>query len=219
MLSMKLISSDLSPFAVRVRAAIYAKGLDIEIVGPPAAGIKSPEYLAMNPMCRIPVLVLDDGSTLPESETIVEFLEDTFPEKPLRPASAKERAQARLVSRVAELYVMGSSTPLFSQMDPSTRDQAVVDATAAKIKEGVGHLNAVMGDGPYAAGPKFTTADCWLIPQLFMLNVMQAMFGLGDLLADAPKVKAYAEVMKNNPVAQKVTAQQQAGLEAMQAGG
>lgn len=214
---MKLISSDLSPFATRVRAAIYAKGLDIEIAPPPAAGLKSPEYLAMNPMGKIPVLVLDDGTTLPESETIVEYLEDVFPDKPLRPATAEARAKARLISRVAELYIQGASSALFGQMDPSTRDQAVVDAAAAKMKEGVSHLNALMGDGPFAAGKTFTTADCWLIPQLFMITLIQGMFGLGDLLADAPKVKAYAEAMKNNPVAQKLTAEQHTGLAAMQA--
>jgi glutathione S-transferase len=212
---MKLISSDLSPFATRVRAAIYAKGLDVEIIPPPAGGIKSPEYLAMNPMGRIPVLVLDDGTALPESETIVEYLEDAFPERPLRPATARGRAQARLVARVAELYIMANFAALFGQMDPKTRDQAVVAAAAEKIRDGVSHLNAVMGEGPYAAGAQFTTADCWLIPQLFLLNLIQVMFGLGDLLAKAPKVRAYAAAMKNDPLAQRLAAEQQAGLAAM----
>ncbi len=51
---MKLYSLDLSPYAARVRISIYAKKLPIEIVAPPAAGIKSAEYLALNPMGKIP---------------------------------------------------------------------------------------------------------------------------------------------------------------------
>ena len=51
---MKLYSLDLSPYASRVRVSIYAKKLPIEIVAPPAAGIKSAEYLALNPMGKIP---------------------------------------------------------------------------------------------------------------------------------------------------------------------
>src|SRR5580692_4447840 len=99
--AMKLYSVGLSPFAARVRAAIYARDLDIEIVAPPATGTKSPEYLTLNPMGKIPVLVLDDGTTIPESDTIVEYLEDAFAQNPLRPAAPADAAKARLVARVA----------------------------------------------------------------------------------------------------------------------
>jgi glutathione S-transferase len=216
---MKLYSTGLSTYAARVRAAIYAKGLDIEIVPPPAAGIKSPEYLAMNPMGKIPVLVLDDGLAIPESDTIVEYLEDAFPQKPLRPATPEGRAKARLISRVAELYIMDNISTLFGQIDPTTRDQAVVDAAVAKIKDGLSYLNAVMDEGPYATGGRFTTADCWLIPQLLLLQRVQATFGLGDLVAADPKVRAYAEAMQSDPLALKLGAEQEADAAARRAAG
>ena len=76
----------ISPFAARVRAALYYKGLPFTLIAPPAAGLKCPEFLALNPMGKIPLLVLDDGSSLPESETILEYLEDAYPDRPLRPA-------------------------------------------------------------------------------------------------------------------------------------
>jgi glutathione S-transferase len=215
---MKLYSVGLSPFAARVRASIYVKGLDIEIVAPPEAGTKSPEYLALNPMGKIPVLVLDDGTTLPESETIVEYLEDVFPQKPLRPASPEARARARLIARVGELYVWPHISALFPQMNPKTRDQAVVDAAFAGLRQGLVHLEGFLGEGPFAACAAFTTADGWLIPALFFIGMAGGTFGVSDLLAPHAKLTAYAKAMSADPVAQKLTAEMQAGLAAMRGG-
>jgi len=216
---MKLYSVDLSPFAARVRVAIYAKNLPVEIVSPPEAGTKSETYLALNPMGRVPVLVVGDGFALPESDTIVEFLADSFPDSGLLPATPEARAQARLIARVAELYVMPSLQPLFAQMNPQGRDQKVVDEAIEKLKGALVHLNVFMGDGPYAVGETITTADCALIPILFFIQVAGQVFGQGDLLADLLKLSAYAELLKMDPVAQKVVSEMQAGLRARQSGG
>ncbi len=214
---MKLYSVDLSPFAARVRAAIYAKNLPVEIVAPPEGGTKSEEYLSINPMGRVPVLVAGDGFTLPESDTIVEFLADSFPESGLRPETAQGKAQARLIARVAEVYVMPTMQPLFAQMNPAGRDQAVVDDALEKLKAALVHLNVFLGDGPYAAGETLTTADCALIPILFFIQMIGPVFGQGDILADLLKLSDYAERLKMDPTAQKVGSEMMAGLRARQA--
>jgi glutathione S-transferase len=216
---MKLYSANLSPFAARVRIAIYAKNLPVEIVSPPEGGLKSDAYLALNPMGKIPVLTVGDGFALPESETIVEFLADSFPDSGLRPQTPEARAQARLLGRIAELYVLAPMQTLFGQMNPKTRDPAVVDAGVEKLKGALVHLNVFMGDGPYAVGETLTTADCALIPVLFFVQLMGPALGKGDLLADLLKLSAYAELLKMDPVAQKVTSEMQAGLRERQAAG
>ena len=144
---MKLYSAELSPFAARPRVAIYAKSLPVEILAHPA-DLKSPEYLAINPMGKLPALVLDDGTVIPESDTIVEYLADAFPAANLRPAKAADIARGRLIARVAELYVMASGAALFGQMNPATRDAAVVDDAFVKLESGLEHLNVFMTDAP-----------------------------------------------------------------------
>jgi glutathione S-transferase len=209
---MKLFSANLSPYASRARLAIYAKGLDIEIVSPPAGGLKSPEYLALNPLGKMPALALDDGQAIPESEVIIEYLEDAFPKNPLRPADPIDAAHARLLSRMADLYVMPAGTPLFGQMNPATRDQAVVDAAFAKLDEALANLEAYMGDGPYAVGKSFSTADCTLAPTLFFSNVFGPAFGKGNVLASHPKLAAYWPRLQANPHAAKVLGEMQTAL-------
>ena len=215
---MKLYSVELSPYAARVRAAVYAKNLPVEIVAPPEGGTKSPEYLALNPMGRVPVLVTGDGFALPESDTIVEYLADVFPDSGLRPATAEGKAQARLIARIAEVYVMPALQPLFQQMNPKGRDQAVVDEAVAKLKGALVHLNVFMGDSPYAAGEAITSADCALIPIMFFIQLAGPIFGLGDILADYLKLSAYAEVLKMDATAQKIGSEMTAGLRAFQGG-
>ena len=216
---MKLYSLDLSPFAARVRVAIYAKNLPVEIAPPPEGGTKSEAYLALNPMGRVPTLAVGDGFILPESDTIVEYLADVFPDSGLRPATPEARARARLVARVAELYVMPPLETLFEQMNPKTRDAATVDGAIEKLKGALVHLNVFMGDGPYAVGETITTADCALIPILFFVQMCDPVFGKQDLLAGLLKLADYAELLKMDPVAQKVVSELQAGLRALQSGG
>ena len=85
---MKLYQADLSPFASRVRIQLYAKQLDVPFADPPG-GLSSDEYKKINPTGRVPALEVD-GTVIPESTVIFEYLEDRFPEPSLQPAEALE---------------------------------------------------------------------------------------------------------------------------------
>jgi glutathione S-transferase len=211
---MKLYSANLSPYASRVRLAIYAKGLDIEIAAPVGGGMKSAEYLALNPIGKVPALVTDDGTVIPESETILEYLEDAFPTPSLRPASAEDKAKARLLSRIGDIYLMSQGAGLFGQMNPATRDQAVVDAAFAKLDESLGYLNVFMGPGPYAVGDRLTTADCSLAPLMFFMGLFGQVFGKSDLLSKHAKVAAYALHLRGDPHVKTVYAEMQEAMAA-----
>jgi len=113
---MKLFQTYDSPFPTRVRLLLMAKGLNVEIIQPPGFhydGLTKEEYLKINPIGRVPALVLDDGRALPESEVICEYLEDAYPEPSLRPADPFERARMRLLSRICDFYLVMAMVPLF----------------------------------------------------------------------------------------------------------
>jgi glutathione S-transferase len=60
-----------------------------------------PEFLALNPKGVVPVLV-HDGFVIPESTVICEYLEDAFTERPIYPASARGRAEARIWTKAVD---------------------------------------------------------------------------------------------------------------------
>jgi glutathione S-transferase len=80
----------------RVRLCLGEKGLsyDGHVVDMTKMEHQSPEYLKINPLGVIPTLI-HDGRPLHESGTICEYLDETYPDPPLRPDSAYERAMMR----------------------------------------------------------------------------------------------------------------------------
>jgi glutathione S-transferase len=214
---MKLYSLLASPFAARVRAAIYAKNLDVQIISPPPDWRTSPEYRKLNPLVRIPVLILDDGSSLPESGVIVEYLEDAFPQVPLRPPAAAERARVRLITQVAELYVQPAMSPLFRLFDTKERDEAAIEAQISKFEATLQQLNDLLRPGEYAVGDRLTTADLWLAPQRMMLGGLMAWSGRTELLDGHDALIAYSDLAHRDPFLNRVWQEMEEGVKAFMA--
>lgn len=205
---MKLYDAALSPFAARVRIQVYAKGLDIPRADAPG-GAGSDEYRKINPLGKIPALVLDDGSVLPESTVIGEYLEDRFPEPSLRPADPFARARMRLLSQVANGYVEPPLHALFPFVtEPATRDPRVIaermDELATRYDQLTGFLAP---DGPMAAGPTLTLADCTLFPLFFFATRVHPVLGGADPTASRPRLAAWWQAVQQHPAVAKVDAE------------
>ena len=196
--AMKLFSLALSPYAARVRVAVHAKKLPVEIVSPPSDWRTSPEFRKLNPLVRVPVLVLDDGTALAESGVIVEYLEDTYPETSLRPRSPKDLARVRFITQVGEHYVMPSIMPLFGLFDTKARDEAAITAQLAKLDAALKQLNDLLPPGTYASGDQLTTADAWLTPLRYSLEGLMNFSGRTQILDRHDAVRAYADVARRD---------------------
>jgi glutathione S-transferase len=213
----KLYSLPLSPYAARVRGAIYAKGLAVEIFAPPEDWRTSPEYREINPLVRIPVLLLDDGTVIAESAVIVEYLEDAHPKPSLRPDTAESLARVRLITQIADLYVMQAMMPLFYMFDAKAKDQALIATQLGKLEEGLKHLEAILLVGEYAFPGQLTTADVWLTPVRFSLDGLVGFAELPRLLDRHKAVAAYADTARKDAALGRVWDEMADGLEAMMA--
>jgi len=206
---MKLYQTYASPFPTRVRLLIYAKGLEVEIVEPPgfhATAESKGDYLKVNPIGRVPTLVLDDGRALPESEVICEYLEDAFPEPSLRPADAWGRARMRLLSRICDFYLVMAMVPLFTASGRSRRhwEPAVIEGAAAKVAEALGWLEEYIGEDGYAVGGSLTQADGELV---LAAEWIPGLFGTPDPLPGLPKLSAYWAAIQKDPIAGRLIAE------------
>jgi glutathione S-transferase len=165
-------NADLSPFTTRVRIQIRAKGLENDIHITPRPAIE--EYRAISPTGKIPSLKVD-GFVLPESETIAEFIEDSFPEPSLRGHTALGKAKVRLHSRLADLYLMPSFGILFGQMQK--REAERIAEGLAGVSKGLGLIEQYLEGPRYATQNRLTLADCALAPVMFFCTSVQPAFG------------------------------------------
>jgi glutathione S-transferase len=210
---MKLYQTYYSPFPTRVRLAFYAKGIDFEVIEPPSVGESTgPKgaFVVGNPMGRVPVLVLDDGRTLPESEVICEYLEEVFPSPPLLPADPWQRAQVRLLTRISDFYLVMAMVPLFNIMGQPVTDEnrPVVQAAVKSIAEALGFLDFYIGTDGYAVGRTLTLADGALAPMLILSDEwVPRRFGCPSPLTGFSRLSQYWHAVQTDPVVARVVAE------------
>lgn len=211
---MKLYSLQASPFAARCRMLIYARNLPIEITDPPG-GLKSESYEAINPLRKVPALDTG-GGVIPESDTIMEYLEDHFPDAPMRPDTALQRSKARLLARIADLYIMEPMFPLFMQMRSATPDREAMTRQLDKIDWGLRTLDWYLdGKHGYAVGDRLSTADCALVPTLVYVTTILPRAGKEKPLNFRDKLGAYWEAIQKDPHAARVIEEIREGIARM----
>src|SRR5229473_1737406 len=210
---MKLYGMNLSNFATKSRIVVYEKSANIEIVAPPG-GMKSPEYLKINPLGKIPTLDAN-GTIIPESEVINEYLEEKFPNPPLLPKSPEARAKVRLLTRFHDLYLEPPLRALFGQLNPKSRDEKVVNERLTEFNQRLDQLEAMLAPSGFAAGPEFTLADCALAPTMFFATNMLPGFGAKPALEGRPKLEAWWKHVQTRPSVKKALAEMGEALAAM----
>ncbi|MBV8849580.1 MAG: glutathione S-transferase N-terminal domain-containing protein [Methylobacteriaceae bacterium] len=185
-----------------MRVAIYAKGLEIEIE-PPPGGLLSAKFHTINPLGTIPCLMLEGEVPLPESAAILEYLEDKFPDPPLRPAHAEGRAHVRLLQRIGELQI---TTPLveLARLDGRATSDPTFATWLTRLIRGLSSLQIYLKEEGFAAGPQLTLADCQLAPALFLLPKVAGQIGKPNLLSAYPSLMRYFDSVTKHTAVQKV---------------
>jgi glutathione S-transferase len=209
---MKLYGGDLSPYVQRVKMQLAAKNINYTYA-PPPGGMKSEDYLAINPIGKVPCLVTESGMSLPESEVIVEYIEDAFSKPALRPRKPEERAQVRLVSRITDIYLAPAMSKLFGLMAP-TRDPAAMTAAMADINKALDILERTLSGKKHAVSNKFTLADCALAPLLFFIAKLTGVVGVKNVFKPYKKVSKYWKTREKDAITAKALDEMAASLKA-----
>ena len=203
---MKLITGDLSPYSAKIRMQIYAMGItDIEFM--------TGKFSKISPIGRIPVMEVDD-TIIPESEIIAEYLDDIYPEKSMVGDTPMERAKVRVVSRIADIYLMNNIFMSLSQLMTKTPNQGILDLLLGQVKRGMGALEQHIGTGDFAVGDKLTRADCTLVPALWMCQNTVPRLGNENPILATTKVAAYWGEIQKNEFADKIIEEMKRGMKA-----
>jgi len=163
---MKLYDLPPSPNARRVRIFIAEKGLDIPVVPVDmmTGENQSEEYLAKNPLGKMPLLELDDGTCIAESATICRYLEEMNPEPPLLGRDAVDRALVDMWHRRMEFELLIPMITIFIHTGEMWKDRVTQIPELAEVaKENVQArmewLNQELEGKQFIAGENYTVAD------------------------------------------------------------
>ncbi len=192
---------------------IYAMGItDIEFELP--ADFYRGKLAELSPIGRIPVLQTDTG-IIPESEVISEYLDDLYPEKSLAGESPTERANVRLLSRIADIYLMNNIFMVLPQINRKTRVEAIRDLLVGQVTRGMGALERhISQQGPYAAGDHLTRADCTLVPALWLCENTVPRLDVPNPIDGHDNVTRYWDFIRGNEHAAKVLQEMDRGMQA-----
>src|SRR5437868_9804485 len=159
-----------SPWAWRVQLALEEKALPYEqtLHSFSAGDLKKPEYLALNPHGKVPLLE-DGGAAIYESQAIVEYLEEKYPSRPLLPSEPLARAQTRIEELECTLYMNDAFRGLaqiafFTPEDK--RDPKTLAMRRSDVREELLRLDVRAGarGGDFLMGSSLTRADTTWIP-------------------------------------------------------
>lgn len=184
---MKFYYSPLSTYSQKALIALYEKGIAFE---PQLVDLFTPAgreaFGKISPLGKVPFLKSADDGDVPESTSIIEYLEDKFPGTArMIPAAGGDAArQVRFMDRMADLYLNEPITELLFQKiafrpqdeDKATRARKYATLTYTDLDQRLARQAWVCGDAP-------TMADCAVIPPLFYAQTALPFDAYPNLLA------------------------------------
>jgi glutathione S-transferase len=163
---MKIYDTKTAPTPRRVRIFLAEKGIEMEYVQVDLAKGEnmSPEMRIKNPIGKIPVLELDDGTCIGESDAICLYFEALHPQNPLMGTTPLEKATIAMWQRQIELCLFNQIGMCFQHTSGYFKDRMTPIAEFGKVS-GISaskYLNVLekrLVDNEFMAGTSFSIAD------------------------------------------------------------
>lgn len=165
--NVRLLDGGRAPNPRRVRIFLAEKGIAVPVVPVDMAALehRSEPVKALNPLQRLPVLELADGTAITESIAICRYLEALHPEPPLFGSDALAIARIEMWQRRLELNLLACVAAAFRHIHPAMKDWEVPqvpewgEANKGKALEFLGLLDGELAATPFVAGNEYSVAD------------------------------------------------------------
>lgn len=204
----------LSNYYNKVKLALLEKGIafEEELV---ATGLRDEAVLSASPLAKIPFIRTPQGA-LCESEAIVQYLEDAYPDHPLLPADPWQRAKVRELSTFIDLHLELVVRELYPQaFFGGTVSDDVQASVRKRLTRHIAAFKRLAKFSPFVAGDTFSSADCAAYVSLPLVAMAtKAVLGEDLLAAGGVDWKAYVKALADRPSVQRVNADRKACQEA-----
>lgn len=211
----KLHGPATSPFVRKAWIALKEKGVRFEHRELDPLD-KSPRFLAMNPLGRVPILEEEDGTFIPDSSAICDYLEHIQPEPRLYPVDPRQRARALWFEEYGDTLLTQVCARVFWMyiIIPARTGTAVDEAAVATFVDenfppALEYLEETAPDGEGIVGGRFGIADISLASPLRLLDLAGAPLDS----ARWPRLEAYYRRIIERPSARSIYDEEAAATE------
>lgn len=164
---MKLFDGGKAPNPRRVRVFLAEKGIEVPLVPVDMGALehKKEPVTSRNPLQRLPILELDDGTILTESVAICRYFEELHPEPALFGRGALGKALVEMWQRRMELNLMATVAQAFRHMHPAMKEWEIPqipewgEANKPKAIEFLRILDRELAGREFIAGDEYSIAD------------------------------------------------------------
>ena len=164
---MKILDERRAPNPRRVRVFLAEKGIHVpfEQVDIMNGAHKFPDFAEFNPIQRVPVLILNDGTAISESMAICRYFEAVQPNPPLFGKTPIEIGMIEMWNRRAELNFFLPVAQYFRHTHPAMAHLEVpqilawAEANKPRVEEIIRIFDERLSAAPYLAGENFSVAD------------------------------------------------------------
>jgi glutathione S-transferase len=187
------------PFSQKVRIVLREKDLEYEtiFVDLRKGEQKKPDFLRLNPLGKVPVL-MDDDEVIYDSTIINEYLEDEYPHPSLLPEDSAARARIRLLEDHCDnFFIPPTAVLLYELYKPEgERDGQRIEQSREELRRCLGYVEEYLGAGDYIGGAQFTLADAAFAPRAILLNRLSVEIdtSMSGVLAWIERLKARPSV-------------------------
>ncbi|MEN3296982.1 MAG: glutathione S-transferase [Burkholderiales bacterium] len=209
---LKLCGFAASNYYNKVKFALLEKGVEFEekLVW----ADRSPALIEKSPLGKIPFIETEQGVVC-ESQVIMEYLEDAYPQKPLLPSDPFAAGKVRELLTFIELHLELVARELYAEAFFGGKVSDEVKSRTQKLLTRNAKAFAKLAKfSPYIAGAEFTMADCAAMVHLPLVGMASKIVYGEDVLADLP-VREYTKMLGERPAAQRVNADRKVNHELM----
>ena len=156
---MNLIGSHTSPYVRKVRIVLAEKKIEYDFLidSPWLEGSGVPN---LNPLGKIPVLILDDDTPLFDSRVIVQYIDSVTPNNKLFPAPNRERIEVKRWEALADGICDAAATAFLEGKRPQAqRSEDWIARQREKITRSLEFIAEELGENAYCMGTHFSLAD------------------------------------------------------------
>ena len=169
---------------------------------------------ACSPLGKVPYLKTEHGP-LCESAVMMEYIEDRYPQNPLRPADPYAAAKVRELVTFIELHLELVARNLYPEAFFGGKvSDSVKEKSLALLEKNAKAFGQLARFDPFVAGASLSMADCAAVVHLPLVGGASKIVYGKDVLADLP-VREYLKRMGERPALQKVNADRKSNTEAM----